>query len=100
MQAKSVSPDHRPTARAEKLEQIMRNSAASLPQAMVGPGHTARHLWRAIGALELAFRIRRERRLLAGLDERALKDIGFTAAEAHAESTRLIWDLPVDRLRI
>ena len=78
----------------------MRNSAAFLTQAEIDPGHTVRRLWRAIGALELAFRIRRERRLLAGLDERALKDFGFSPAEAHAESTRLLWDLPVDRLRV
>jgi uncharacterized protein YjiS (DUF1127 family) len=77
----------------------MRNSAVSLTRPGVGGGVAASNLWRAIGALEMAFRIRRERRLLAGLDERALKDIGFSTAEAHAESSRSFWDVPVDRLR-
>jgi uncharacterized protein YjiS (DUF1127 family) len=37
--------------------------------------------------------------LLAALDERTLKDIGFSPAEASTESARSFWDVPVDRLR-
>jgi len=49
--------------------------------------------------LELAFAVRRERRALCGLDERALKDLGFTASDAAREANRAWFDLPQDRLQ-
>ncbi len=36
----------------------------------------------------------RSRRQLKSLDDRALQDIGLTRAEADAEATRPIWDVP------
>ncbi len=36
----------------------------------------------------------RSRRHLESLDDRALKDIGLTRAEAASEATRPIWDVP------
>ena len=36
----------------------------------------------------------RSRQRLKSLDDRALEDIGLTRAEANAEATRPIWDVP------
>ena len=56
-------------------------------------------LWRLASALGLALRVRRERRQLLALDDRALKDMGFDRGTAHREAARPFWDLPSDRLR-
>jgi len=41
-----------------------------------------------------ALSLRRQRRTLARLDDRALADIGITREQAKAEAARLIWDAP------
>jgi len=64
------------------------------PQERSKPGKWARFL----RALRVALRVRRERRLLLGMDERMLKDLGLSGI-AHAEASRSFWDVPVDRLR-
>jgi uncharacterized protein YjiS (DUF1127 family) len=64
------------------------------PDEQSGPGKWTRFL----RALRIALRVRRERRLLLGMDERMLKDLGLSGI-AHAEATRPFWDVPVDRLR-
>jgi uncharacterized protein YjiS (DUF1127 family) len=51
-----------------------------------------------ISVLEIALEVRRERRMLLGMDDRALKDIGFNRGDAYAESRRSLWDIPPDRL--
>ncbi|MDH3741823.1 MAG: DUF1127 domain-containing protein [Hyphomicrobiales bacterium] len=43
-------------------------------------------------------RVRRERQLLATLDDRMLKDIGLTRADANLEAARPSWDVPSCRL--
>jgi uncharacterized protein YjiS (DUF1127 family) len=55
-------------------------------------------LARLIAAIELAIEVRRERRFLLGLDDRARKDLGLNG-DAYAEAARPFWDLPLDRLR-
>ncbi|HML42420.1 MAG: DUF1127 domain-containing protein [Hyphomicrobium zavarzinii] len=47
--------------------------------------------------IERVFRTLRERRALMQLDERALKDIGLSRADAHGEWSRSFWDLPRER---
>jgi uncharacterized protein YjiS (DUF1127 family) len=42
-------------------------------------------------------RVSRERRMLAGLTERQLRDIGIDAATAASEAARPFWDLPEGR---
>jgi uncharacterized protein YjiS (DUF1127 family) len=62
------------------------------------PGFAVKaRLTHAVSWVERAFRTARERRQLMALDERALKDIGLSRADAHSEWTRRFWDLPCDR---
>ena len=55
-------------------------------------------IWHLISLLHLAFEMRRERRMLLGMDDRALKDMGFNRGDAYAEAYRPFWDIPADRL--
>ena len=76
-------------------------STATLPSSSSRPARIAlaRRVWRSAAALALALKVRRERRMLLRLDERALKDLGFNRGDAYAEAQRSFWDVPVDRLR-
>lgn len=49
--------------------------------------------------LRLLWSVRRQRNQLAALDERALKDIGLTRADAEAEARRGFWSAPNHWLR-
>jgi uncharacterized protein YjiS (DUF1127 family) len=53
---------------------------------------------RLVDAIELAIEVRRERRMLLGLDDHTLKDLGLARGDAYAEATRACWDVPVDAL--
>ena len=53
------------------------------------------HAWQSAQARS---RVRRERQLLATLDDRMLKDIGLTRADANLEASRSNWDVPDNRL--
>ena len=57
-----------------------------------------RRACQTLGALAVAWRVRQERRALLGLDERGLKDIGYSLCDARAEAHRSFWDLPPARL--
>lgn len=52
---------------------------------------------RFLRAFELALQVRRERRMLLGMDDRTLKDLGLSGI-AYAEANRPFWDVPLDRL--
>lgn len=67
----------------------------SRPRLGLGAGRLTRLVVKAA----LALQVRRERRMLLRLDDRALKDIGLNAGEAYAEANRSFWDIPIDRMR-
>jgi uncharacterized protein YjiS (DUF1127 family) len=48
--------------------------------------------------LELALDVRRERKMLLRMDDRALKDIGLSRCDAWAEGCRSLWEIPRERL--
>ena len=77
----------------------MRNIALPLSRPGTGLSRLADQTWRLIASVELAFQVRRERKLIAGLDERTLKDLGFNRVDACAEAGRAFWDLPANRAR-
>jgi uncharacterized protein YjiS (DUF1127 family) len=70
-----------------------RNARSKCGQAVARRGW----LTRVLSTIELALEVRRERRMLRGLDERALKDLGLEG-KADAEASRPFWDVPRDRL--
>jgi uncharacterized protein YjiS (DUF1127 family) len=57
----------------------------------------AKGITRLIRAIELAFQVRRERRMLLGMDDHMLKDLGLSGI-AEAEASRPFWDVPLARL--
>ncbi|MGC1443372.1 MAG: DUF1127 domain-containing protein [Burkholderiaceae bacterium] len=59
----------------------------------------ARYLARGVAWFTLAWRIRRERRDLAGVSNHLLRDIGVTPDDARLESRRRFSDIPGNRLR-
>ena len=56
-------------------------------------------VWSAWVHLQFINRVWRERRMLAGLDDRALKDIGLNRADVAQETGRSPFDLPRRRNR-
>lgn len=44
--------------------------------------------------LTMLFAVRRQRKALNALDDKALEDIGLTRPEAEAEARRRFWDAP------
>lgn len=85
--------------RGEPFGEIMTHFV--LPQVRLSPdlGGVGRHVWQCVCAVGVALRVRSERRALADLDERSLKDIGYTHGAAWAEAQRRFWDVPAERLR-
>ena len=71
-----------------------RNARSKCAQAVARRGW----LTRLLSAIELALEVSRERQMLRGLDERALKDLGLKG-KAEAEASRPFWDVPIERLR-
>ena len=63
-----------------------------------GLARTGARIAHLIGTIELALQVRHERRILLGMDDRMLKDLGLNGI-AYAEASRPFWDVPVDRLR-
>jgi len=79
----------------------MNQSLPRRPLSAASPSRPRRKGWgiaRLMRALELAWQVRRERRMLLGMDDRMLKDLGLNGI-AQAEASRPFWDVPSDRLR-
>ena len=99
MQEKSVfNPTKTPNEGASFWREIMTHFVLPLVRLSPGWSGISRHAWQAVGAVAMALRVRSERRALAGLDERSLKDIGYTQSAACAEAQRRLWDVPAERL--
>ncbi|GHD99531.1 hypothetical protein GCM10008024_07280 [Allgaiera indica] len=60
----------------------------------VRSAHATHPLARLAGLARRALALRRERNILARLDDRALADIGLTRTQAQAEAARPVWDVP------
>ena len=52
--------------------------------------------WPSFSVISQALAVRRQRLALRSLDENMLSDIGVTKAQAEAESSRPIWDVPTN----
>jgi uncharacterized protein YjiS (DUF1127 family) len=76
----------------------MSDTALANPCRGRGPPRAGTLIGRLIGAIELAIQVRRERRILLGMGDRMLKDLGLNGV-AYAEGNRPFWDVPADRLR-
>jgi uncharacterized protein YjiS (DUF1127 family) len=78
-------------------EQIMSPIAIARTRHQRGAVQFGRRLSQLFLSIELALQVRRERRMLAGLSEGMLKDLGLTRADVTSESSRAIWDVPANR---
>jgi uncharacterized protein YjiS (DUF1127 family) len=76
----------------------MSSMARARPAHRHGRVRIADGIRRLLVVLDLALEVRRERRMLLSLNDRALKDIGFSRGEAWAEACRSLWDIPRNRL--
>ena len=77
----------------------MSSFASAALRPWTGLTHFATGLSNLALTIGLAMQVRKERRLLMRLDDRALQDIGFDKGRAYNEASRTFWDVPVDRLR-
>jgi uncharacterized protein YjiS (DUF1127 family) len=77
----------------------MSSISLTLSRPRSGLSRLVRHVGQLVLRVELAMQVRRERRMLSALDDRALKDVGFQRNQAQVEAQRSFWDLPADRLR-
>ena len=77
----------------------MSSFASAALRPWTGLTHFATSLSNLALSIGLAMQVRKERRMLMRLDDRALQDIGFDKGRAYGEGSRTFWDVPVDRLR-
>ncbi len=61
------------------------------------PRCIAKGITSLIRTIELAFQVRRERRMLLGMDDHMLKDLGLSGI-AETEASRPFWDVLLERL--
>jgi uncharacterized protein YjiS (DUF1127 family) len=92
----AVSYSGHPTADvASKTAALRRHGKRKPVVAMVWSA-----VWSAWGRLQFVNCVWRERRLLASLDDRALKDIGLNRCDVERETGRSPLDLPHQRPRL
>jgi uncharacterized protein YjiS (DUF1127 family) len=73
----------------DTMAQIHALFSVALP---IGPARD--RLRRLLARATLALKVHSERRALRDLDDRALRDMGFTRGDAVLEGARAFWDLP------
>jgi len=76
----------------------MSNLTTAISRRLGRLARAARRILLLLRTLELALRVRHERRVLLAMDHRTLKDLGL-AGIASAEAMRAFWDVPPDRVR-
>ena len=81
-------------ANLRRRDRLARTS--SLPSRECPQG-TAKGIARLIRTIGLALQVRRERRMLLGMDDHMLKDLGLSGI-AETEASRPFWDVPLERL--
>jgi len=79
------------------MEQVMSNIALARSRSQLNPAQVDPRITRLVARLEMALQVRRERRMLAGLGDGMLKDLGLTRADVHSETGRAFWDIPSGR---
>jgi uncharacterized protein YjiS (DUF1127 family) len=77
----------------------MSSLASAALRPWIGLTHFATRLSNLAQSLGLAMQVRKERRMLMRLDDRALQDLGFDKGRAFNEASRTFWDLPANRDR-
>ena len=90
MQGRSLDRDRREGITAENT---MAPISARLAVAR-SPIAPARRLRQLLARATFVLKVHSERRAVRDLDDRALKDIGFTRDDAVLEGARAFWDLP------
>jgi uncharacterized protein YjiS (DUF1127 family) len=75
----------------------MTNIALARTRSRRGSVQFGRRISQLFLSIELALQVRRERRMLAGLSDGMLKDVGLTRADVHQETGRALWDMPAER---
>jgi uncharacterized protein YjiS (DUF1127 family) len=79
------------------MEHVMPNIAFARSGSRHESAQFGRRITQVFVAIELALQVRRERRMLAGLSDGMLKDLGLTRADVHRETGRALWDVPAER---
>ena len=77
----------------------MPGMAFSAQRPRFGVGRLAERIGRLALRIETALEVRRERRMLLGLDDSALRDMGFNRGQVYSEASRRCWDVPAERLQ-
>jgi uncharacterized protein YjiS (DUF1127 family) len=79
------------------MEPVMTNIVLARTRTRPGSVRFGRRFAQLFLSIELALQVRRERRMLAGLSDGMLKDVGLTRADVQRETGRALWDLPAER---
>jgi uncharacterized protein YjiS (DUF1127 family) len=77
----------------------MSDLAFAPPRMECGMARFGERISYLIDTIELALQVRHERRMLLGLDDGMLKDLGLSRGDAYAEGTRSFWSVPINHAR-
>jgi uncharacterized protein YjiS (DUF1127 family) len=77
----------------------MTDIALASPRPATALARLGELILRLIGRVSFALQVRRERRMLLGLNDCMLKDLGLDRGSAYAEGSRSFWDVPGPSVR-